>query len=53
MENAPTRFDLFKTDGPSAGSDAPGFTARLLDGGEVTLSDLHGQVVVLHFGSIT
>ncbi|HJN92224.1 MAG TPA: hypothetical protein QGF05_05820 [Dehalococcoidia bacterium] len=53
MAKAPSRFDRFRTDGPPAGSDAPGFTARLLDGGQVTLADLHGQVVILHFGSIT
>jgi peroxiredoxin len=53
MANTPSRFDLFRSNGPSAGTDAPDFTARLLDGDDLTLSNLHGQVVVLHFGSIT
>lgn len=53
MADAPSKFELFKTQAPAAGSEAPDFTARLLDGGEVTLSELQGQVVVLHFGSIT
>jgi hypothetical protein len=40
--------------GPQAGKRAPEFTARTLDGGEVTLSDYRGKSnVVLTFGSAT
>ncbi len=48
-----SKFETWKTDAPRAGQDAPDFTARLLDGSEVTLSGLRGNVVVLHFGAIT
>jgi len=33
---------------PREGFPAPDFTLDLLDGGQVTLSDLHGQVVVIN-----
>jgi peroxiredoxin len=33
----------------TTGSEAPDFTLRALDGGEVTLSDLRGKPVVLEF----
>ncbi len=36
-----------------AGDVAPDFTLRLLDGGELTLSDLKGKPVVIEFGSVT
>lgn len=34
---------------PSAGDDAPDFTAPIDDGGTLTLSDLRGSWVVLFF----
>jgi cytochrome c biogenesis protein CcmG/thiol:disulfide interchange protein DsbE len=34
---------------PQRGENAPDFTLALLDGSDVTLSDLRGQVVVLNF----
>ncbi len=48
-----SKFQAFKTEAPHAGQDAPDFQRPLLDGGEVTLSELQGKVVVLHFGAIT
>ena len=36
-----------------AGTPAPDFTLRTLDGQEVTLSSLRGKPVVIEFGSIT
>ena len=36
-----------------AGDVAPDFTLPLLDGGELSLSDLKGKPVVMEFGSIT
>jgi peroxiredoxin len=48
-----SKFQAFKTEAPQAGQDAPDFSAPLLDGGDVTLSELQGKVVVLHFGAIT
>lgn len=35
--------------GPEIGQPAPDFTLSLYDGGELTLSDLRGQVVVINF----
>jgi cytochrome c biogenesis protein CcmG/thiol:disulfide interchange protein DsbE len=37
------------TDRPKAGERAPDFTLALLDGSQIALSDLRGQVVVLNF----
>ena len=53
MASSWEKFGQFKTNAPAAGRDAPDFTARLLDGGELTLSTLTGRVVVLEFGAIT
>jgi cytochrome c biogenesis protein CcmG/thiol:disulfide interchange protein DsbE len=36
-------------DRPEVGQPAPDFTLSLYDGGELTLSDLRGQVVVINF----
>ena len=36
-----------------AGDAAPDFTLPLLNGGELSLSDLKGKPVVMEFGSIT
>lgn len=35
--------------GPEIGQPAPDFTLQLYDGGEITLSELQGKVVVLNF----
>ncbi len=45
-------FKLFK-EIAYAGDEPPDFTLPLLDGGELTLSDLRGKPVVMEFGSIT
>jgi cytochrome c biogenesis protein CcmG/thiol:disulfide interchange protein DsbE len=44
-------FAFFSPEGgrPLEGDSAPDFSMTLLDGSEVSLSDLHGQVVVLNF----
>ena len=47
------RLASFRNDAPGAGSDFPDFTAELLDGGQVQLSDLAGKNVVLETGSYT
>lgn len=35
-----SKFDAFRSETPRAGQDAPDFSAPLLDGGQVTLSEL-------------
>lgn len=39
--------------GVQPGQIAPDFTLHLLDGGPITLSQLRGRPVLLHFGSLT
>ena len=46
-------FHLFQTEVVRTGVRAPDFTLPDLDGGEVTLSALRGQPVMIEFGSIT
>lgn len=48
-----SKFEAFRSEAPRAGQDAPDFSAPLLEGGDLTLSELRGKVVVLHFGAIT
>lgn len=38
-----------KTPPPLVGGPAPDFTLQLFDGGEITLSELRGQVIVINF----
>ncbi len=45
-------YEFFKTV-VHAGQPAPNFTLPLLDGGELTLSELRGKPVVIEFGAIT
>ena len=44
---------IFQTEVVRTGVRAPDFTLPDLDGGEVTLSELRGQPVMIEFGSIT
>ncbi len=47
------RLASYRNDSPGAGSDFPDFTAELLDGGQMQLSELAGKNVVLETGSYT
>lgn len=42
-----------RSKGIQPGQLAPDFTVRQVDGGSVTLSQLRGKPVLLHFGSFT
>lgn len=44
---------LFQTEVAHAGERAADFSLPLLDGGELRLSSLRGQPVMIEFGSIT
>jgi len=41
----------FSTAQPEHGGQAPGFSLPALDGATVSLADLRGKIVVLHFGA--
>ena len=47
------QYDLTEFSGPSIGDPAPDFSALLLDGGNVRLSDYRNSLTVLEMGSIT
>jgi peroxiredoxin len=46
-------YDLLKFKGPRLGDPAPDFSARLLDGRQVKLSEYLGSTTVLEMGSVT
>ena len=45
--------DFFRAQCPRVGELAPDFTLPLVDGGELTLSELRGMPVGMELGSIT
>ena len=47
------QYDLLDFKGPRLGDPAPDFSARLLDGRQVKLSEYQGSTTVLEMGSVT
>lgn len=47
----PATTVLSETKQPWIGEPAPGFALSTLDGGKLSLADLKGKLVVLHFGA--